>query len=116
MTTHHTATEAALQETIRQAAMRAGALYYHTHNSKRSPPGFPDVVIVTSPSIVWHPPRLLCFEVKTAKGKVSQAQRDWLNRLRAAGIQAFVVRPVETPDSIGLQTAVDIIAGGDNVK
>ena len=49
--------------------------------------GFPDLVLV-------HPERGVIFaELKTAIGKLSDAQNDWLMCLHAAGAEAYVWRP-----------------------
>ena len=51
--------------------------------------GFPDLVLV-------HPERGVIFaELKTAIGKLSDAQNDWLMCLHAAGAEAYVWRPVD---------------------
>ena len=49
--------------------------------------GFPDLVLV-------HPRRGVIFaELKTAIGKLSDEQNDWLEALYAAGAEAYVWRP-----------------------
>ena len=49
--------------------------------------GFPDLVLV-------HPERGIIFaELKTAIGKLTDAQNDWLMCLHAAGAEAYVWRP-----------------------
>ena len=55
-------------------ASRLGYLCYHTHDSRRSTAGFPDLVMVS-------PHRLVFAELKKEKGKATAAQEDWLNRL-----------------------------------
>ena len=55
-------------------APRLGYLCYHTHDSRRSTAGFPDLVMV-------GPHRLIFSELKKEKGKATAAQEDWLNRL-----------------------------------
>jgi len=50
-----------------------GYLCYHTHDSRRSNPGFPDLCMVGK--------RLIFAELKSEAGKVSAEQLDWLNRL-----------------------------------
>lgn len=60
-------------------------LTYHNPDSRRSNPGFPDLVLVG---------RYVVFaELKTDKGRVSEKQREWLTRLNAAGQKAYVWRP-----------------------
>ncbi|MET0702475.1 MAG: hypothetical protein ABWY93_22700 [Mycobacterium sp.] len=58
-------------------------LHYHTHDSRRSSSGFPDSVFVGR--------RVLFRELKmTRRSKISQAQKDWIDRLRAAGADAAI--------------------------
>lgn len=67
-----------LQSTLVQAAGLTGWLVYHTHDSRRSAPGFPDLVLV-------HADRsqLAFIECKTEKGKVSEHQKRWLAALES---------------------------------
>ena len=67
-------TEKQLLECVRSLAKGLGWLTYHTHNSRRSEPGFPDLVMV-------RPPRLIFAELKNEKGVVSDAQERWLLEL-----------------------------------
>ena len=69
-------TEAELQNTIIQAARAYGWLVYHTHDSRRSSPGFPDLVLV-------HPARrrLIFAELKVGRYKISADQKQWLDAL-----------------------------------
>lgn len=59
-----------------------------THDSRRSPAGFPDLVLV-------HPikRRTIFRELKAMKGRVSAAQVQWLDALASAGQDAGVWRP-----------------------
>ncbi|MCR6706570.1 MAG: VRR-NUC domain-containing protein [Cellulomonas sp.] len=81
-------TESALQAQILTAARTTGWLAYHTHDSRRSRPGFPDLVLV-------HDRRglVLFRELKTERGRVRPEQREWLSALAAAGADAGVWRP-----------------------
>lgn len=67
--------ESTFQAAIVAAAKALGWQAYHTHDSRRSVPGFPDLILA-KPGM-----RLLCIEVKTNGGKVSVEQQDWLNIL-----------------------------------
>ena len=79
--------------TTDQIADRLGWLAYHTHDSRRSEPGFPDLVLV-------HPVKkqLLFRELKRTKGVVSAAQTKWLVTLRSAGHDAKIWRPADWLD------------------
>ncbi len=78
-------TEAQFQQQIIDLAHALGWRTYHTHDSRRSAPGFPDLVLVRD--------RIVYLELKTETGKVSHDQADWIAALTAAGGTALVVRP-----------------------
>jgi hypothetical protein len=61
-------------------------LVYHTYDSRRSQPGFPDLVIVGKSGVIFA-------ELKSSTGKVSLNQSEWYERLRAAGAKAYIWRP-----------------------
>ena len=84
-------TEAELLTQVRQAAKVLGLLCYHTHDSRRSEPGFPDLVIVGRHG-------MLIRELKTERGKVTVAQTVWLNALTRLGESAGVWRPAQLID------------------
>ena len=98
-----TVSEAAFMDTILQASALYGWLAYHTHDSRRSTAGFPDLVLI-------KPPRVLFLEVKSERGRLSRAQADVLAMLQecgpghcqlfpgakhcfSEGVQAAMVRP-----------------------
>ena len=61
-------------------------LQYHTHDSRKSPEGFPDWVYA---SIHGH----MFRELKREKEKPTPAQQEWLLILQAGGADADVYRP-----------------------
>jgi hypothetical protein len=73
---------------VRKVAKETGWLCYHTHRSERSEPGYPDFTLVKGD-------RLLFRELKTAKGRVTPAQLQWLDALAGAGIDVGVWRPID---------------------
>lgn len=81
-------TEAQLQNHIIQLATALGWDYFHVHDSRRSPAGFPDLVLV-------HRRKRICLvrELKTEKGRFRPKQEQWLQDLHIAGIDAGVWRP-----------------------
>lgn len=86
------AAESMLQDTIRVAALRKGWQFYHTHRSDRSDAGFPDCICVKDG-------RMLVFELKTQKGRVSQKQREWIAAFEGVPmVLAAVVRPEPKED------------------
>jgi hypothetical protein len=81
-------TETQLQGCIINAAQTLGWLVYHTHDSRRSQPGFPDLVLVRGQQILYR-------ELKTQTGRVRPEQRTWLDTLTAAGADAAIWRPID---------------------
>jgi hypothetical protein len=73
-------TEAELQQAIVDAAGLFGWLAYHTHDSRHSAAGFPDLVLV-------KPPRLIFAELKTETGRPSPAQLTWAQALSSVAEQ-----------------------------
>jgi hypothetical protein len=72
--------EKELQEDLRRKCNTFALLYYHTHNSKNSPKGFPDAMIASPPGAV---PRLLVAELKTPwNPNPTLSQRAWLDLYR----------------------------------
>lgn len=80
-------TEAQWQATVLDVAGFGGWLAYHTHDSRRSQKGFPDLVLVRD--------RVLFVELKTdAKAsKLTRDQQRWLGALDRAGAEVHVWRP-----------------------
>lgn len=64
-------TERAFQRVVEQLLTLHGWRYYHTHDSRRSIPGFPDIVALRG-----H--RLLALELKTRRGRATADQLAWL--------------------------------------
>lgn len=85
-------TEAELQDAICEMATRLGWRWNHTPDSRRSNPGLPDLILI-------HPEHgVLWLELKVQdprKGRVRKEQRVWLDTLRTAGQQAWVIRPAD---------------------
>lgn len=77
--------EAELQRLVEQACERLGLFCYHTYDSRRSQPGWPDLVIVGS--------RIIFRELKSATGELKPEQRRWGSRITQAGGDWSVWRP-----------------------
>lgn len=71
-------------------------LAYHTHDSRRSAQGFPDLVMVRGD-------RLIFAELKSERGKLSPAQVAWLDALGEvevadpSGVTVYEWRPRDWP-------------------
>ena len=85
-------TEAKFQATVLALATQAGWLSHHSYDSRRSAPGFPDLVLCKPGHAVVY------AELKTAKGRLRPAQRDWLEALATCpGVVAYLWRPADWP-------------------
>ncbi|MFE6228925.1 VRR-NUC domain-containing protein [Cellulosimicrobium sp. NPDC057862] len=82
--------EDALQAQVIAVARDLGFLVYHTHDSRKSERGWPDLVLV-------HPTRgrLLYRELKQQKRYPTPEQRKWLAALAATGADVGVWRPLD---------------------
>jgi hypothetical protein len=90
--------EETLRLKVKGLAKELGWLSYHTHDSRRSDAGWPDVALV-------HPKhgRFLVRELKTERGTVTPEQRKWLEALADAGVDAGVWRPMQYLDETVLR-------------
>lgn len=96
--------EAELQTNILDLCRVLGLLAYHTHDARRSQPGFPDLVIVGPGGVLFR-------ELKAAKGRCTPVQLVWLDALDAAGADASVWFPGDWPDQIRHELAAIRKAG-----
>ncbi|QAY16109.1 nuclease [Arthrobacter phage Elesar] len=78
------------QQVIDLAKLHGYTLIYHTHDSRRSQPGFPDLVLVSE-----HRGRALFRELKTGTGRLTEAQFNWLAGMKLAKLNADVWRPAD---------------------
>jgi len=81
-------TELDFQSVIIAEAKRLGYLVYHTHDSRRSEPGFPDLVMV-APKFKL----VFAIELKTDRPKLKPEQQAWLDRLDNCHVLAECWRP-----------------------
>lgn len=79
--------EVAWQRMVCDLAELRGWRWHHQHYSKRSPAGWPDLVLVRGP-------RLVAAELKSERGRVRPEQRVWLDALAAVpGVETYLWRP-----------------------
>ncbi len=76
-------------------ARALGYMVYHTHDSRRSEPGFPDLVMASKK---WG--KIIYAEIKTSTGKITAAQDEWIRTLVHAGAEVYVWRPRNWNDII----------------
>lgn len=82
-----------LAEVLRLAKQNAWEAY-HTHDSRKSESGFPDLVLCRP----GNPGSIIFAELKTRTGKLSVAQQRWLSVLEHTGlVEACLWRPADMP-------------------
>lgn len=81
--------ERVFQAAVVRVAKSCGWAAMHVHDSRRSPAGFPDLILVRDNV-------QLCWELKSADGVVTLAQAHWLRLLcQVTRVEADVWRPEE---------------------
>lgn len=88
MNTAAVMSERDLQAAIVTYARLSGWMVFHTYDSRRCEPGYPDLHMVKGRRSVFA-------ELKTEKGALSAAQAVWLSALQDAGQEVFVFRPAD---------------------
>jgi hypothetical protein len=78
--------ERELDEGVRAIVKDLGLHRYHTFDSRKSDPGWPDLVAAGVGGLLFR-------ELKTETRKPTRAQQEWLDVLAAAGADAGVWRP-----------------------
>lgn len=79
-------TEKQFQSQIVQLAKLFGWMVYHTHDSRRSEPGFPDLILLRRDQFI-------VAELKVGKNKPTPDQHRWLNAFRNVQASVFVWTP-----------------------
>jgi hypothetical protein len=81
--------EEQLQSAVVDLARVQGWRRFHDYDSRRNTAGFPDLVLV-------RPPRLIFAELKTQRGVVEPEQAEWITDLLACpGPEVYVWRPAD---------------------
>ena len=78
--------EKGFQRAVVELAALCGWRAFHDYDSRRNTAGFPDLVLV-------RPPRLIFAELKSERGRVRREQRDWLEELAQCGVEVALWRP-----------------------
>jgi len=64
-------------------------LIYHTYDSRRSQPGFPDLVLCKDGRVIFA-------ELKSQKGPIRKAQQEWLDNLQMNNsVEVYLWRPAD---------------------
>jgi hypothetical protein len=85
-------TEKQFLQQVCDLAQYTGWSAYHTHDSRRSEPGFPDLVLANPKQ-----QRVVYAELKAQRGRVSEDQRRWLDMLEDCGAEVALWRPADMP-------------------
>ena len=75
-----------LQRNVQELARAYGWADWHVLRSKGMRAGFPDLVLIRPPDLVW-------VELKSEKGRLSPAQKEMHEMLRACGQQVYLWYP-----------------------
>lgn len=88
-------TEAELLQAVRDLARWRKWVSYHTYRSTRSEAGFPDLVLVRAD-------RLIFAELKSQRGRLTTAQRQWREKLLALDgvVEYHLWTPKEWTDGV----------------
>lgn len=82
--------EKALMQSVIDLARHTGWLVYHTHDSRRSEPGYPDLDLV-------NPGRGMALhaELKSDTGRLEERQIAWIDAMRECGRRVEVWSPTD---------------------
>lgn len=84
--------EKQFQQQVIDLARLSGFLIYHTFDSRHSAAGFPDLVLV-------RPPVIIFAELKSANGSLRPEQHAWLEALeKCPSVEARLWRPADWPE------------------
>ena len=84
--------EKAFQAYVVRFAQGQGFRVFHTHDSRRSEGGYPDLTMVRRGRARGRG-QVIYAELKSMKGKVTREQQWWIDDLLDAGCEVFVWRP-----------------------
>ena len=73
MLSYNSMKEKEFQSMVEQIAKLRGWTFYHTYDSRRSNPGFPDLQMLRGE-------RQVIAELKSQKGRITEIQKDWLEK------------------------------------
>jgi hypothetical protein len=79
--------EREFQRNVVATARSLGWMVYYTHDSRRSPAGFPDLTLVRE--------RIVFAELKVEGGRVRPEQFEWTEALLDAGAEVYLWRPCD---------------------
>ena len=84
--------EADFQAAVIELAELQGWRVYHTHDSRKSPPGFPDLTMVRGHELIFAE-----LKIDSPKSVPTVEQKEWLADLRRVAIHVSDEMPVGKP-------------------
>ena len=86
--------EASFMAAIIELATLLNWKVYHTHDSRRSEAGYPDLTLVRDGRKDASRARLLFVELKSERGRVRREQKEWMSILELVpNVEVYVWRP-----------------------
>jgi len=82
------------RQQILDLAELCGWKCYFTWNSIHSPAGFPDLILVRE--------KIIFAEIKSEKGKLSDAQKEWRDALENTGGEYYCWKPSDWETMVGI--------------
>lgn len=95
-------TEVQFQQRITDLCDYLALRWHHETDSRKSPKGWPDLVIGGPNSVIFA-------ELKTEKGRTTEAQKEWLQTLARSGAVVYLWRP---DDWSGIEQTLKAMAAG----
>ena len=86
-----TISEKSFQQLVIDYAKLKGWTVYHTFNSRKSTPGYPDLSMVRGA-------RHVVAELKSEHGRLTPDQRRWLEAFQHTSTEVYLWRPSAWPD------------------
>lgn len=87
-----TKSETDFQNSVIDTATKLGWLHYHSHDSRRSEPGFPDLVLARDGHVLF-------LELKSEDGRLTYEQANWMRTLEGKpDVHAWTVTPDDWDD------------------
>lgn len=93
--------EKEFQQMIVDLAAYLGYMHYHTHDSRRSVSGFPDLVLIRA-AREDRSARLLVVELKVGENTPTAAQHLWLAAFGGCGIETYVWYPRDWDELVAI--------------
>ncbi len=106
--------EATLQARVEELLSYFGWEWFHDRDARQDRAGFPDIVACHAGCGPDGQGRVLYAELKTARGRLSAAQRRWRDALLAAGADWRLWRPADWPRLVATLRGNDAPADAPN--